>query len=222
MKKFVIKIVVAVIALAVLALAADGLLNRFNASKGLFKHRLSIDKTANVVTQIKKISELTTACFYEELVIRKDKFRPMDRKVYPNSSSKWSMVANIANPYEPATVRDSIRNGRIVFIVKTKVRAGYDLSKISDEDLTVSGDTLKVKLPEVEIFDIITNPSDWEVFHSEGYWEDGEIRAIQSEAKESIREDAISSGLLDKAVSSGQGSLAALFKAFGFPEVVLL
>lgn len=221
MKKLIIKVIVAIAALMALAAAADGLFNRFAVFRNVFRHDLGIDKTANVITQIKRISELTTACFYEELVIQKDKFRYLDRKVYRNGSSAWAMMANIANPYEPGIVRDSTRTGRIVFIVKTRVRAGYDLSKISPDDLTVSGDTLRVKLPEAEIFDIIANPSDWEVFHSDGNWEDGEIRAIQAEAKETIRKDAVSYGLLDKARTSGKESLISLFRAFGFPEIVL-
>lgn len=221
MKKFIIKIVLAVIALAVLAMAADGLLNKFNVSKSLFKHRLSIDKTASIVTQINKISEFTTACYYDELVVKKEKFKHINKKVYPNSSSKWSMVTNIANPYEPALMRDSTRIGQIVFIVKTKVRAGFDLSRITQEDLAVKGDSLVVTLPQAEIFDIIANPSDWEVFYADGFWEDSEIRSIQAEAKETIRKDAIASGLLEKAASFGKENLVSLFQSFGFREVAL-
>ena len=117
---------------------------------------------------------------------------------------------------------DSTQVGKIVFIVTTKVRAGYDLSKISKDDLTVSGDTLKVQLPPAEIFDIIANPSDWRIFYSEGDWEDGEIRAIQSGAKDDIREDAIAFGLLEKAESFGKEEIVSLFKSFGFKEVLLL
>lgn len=221
MKKLAVKIILALIAVCILAMAADGLLNKFSAVKRVFGHQLSIDKTASIVTQINKISEFTTACYYEELVIKKDKYRHIDRKAYKDGSSTWAMVKNIANPYEPVIVQDSIKTGTIVFIVKTKVRAGFDLSKIGQEDLSVNGDTLSVKLPQVQIFDIIANPSEWEVFHSDGHWEHNEIKAIQTDAKETIRRDAIAAGLLDKAESFGRESLTALFKTFGFPEVIL-
>ena len=221
MKKLTVKIVLAIIAVCILAMAADGLLNKFSGVKRVFGHQLSIDKTANIVTQINKISEFTSACYYEELVIKKEKFRHIDRKSYKEGSSTWAMVKNIANPYEPVMVKDSIRTSSIVFIVKTKVRAGYDLSKIGAQDLAFQGDTLTVKLPEVEVFDIIANPSDWEVFHSDGYWEDSEIRALQTEAKETIRRDAVASGLLERAESFGKESLVSLFKTFGFPAVSL-
>lgn len=284
MKKIVLKAIVGIaIALAAL-LAIDGLLNKFSIFKGVFKHELSIDKTANVITRIKKISEFTTACYYEEFVLQRDKYNYTERKVYNASSSAenrdaikasagsaWekvkgatekavntvkenndtttkgklsslakaakvaaktsgSAVAEMANSAAPELVNlaqkddvvvDSTKVGTIVFIVKSKVRAGFDLSQLGEEDVVVKGDTLSIKLPEAEIFDIIVNPSDWEMFYREGDWEDAEIRAIQSKAKDAIREDAIAYGLLEKAESCGKEELVSLFKTFGFSNVVI-
>ena len=221
MKKTLIRIVAAIIALAVLALALDGMLNRFKAAKGLFGHRLGIEETSNIITRINRISEFTTACCYDEQVIRKEKFRYINRKVYPNSTSKLGIITNIANPYEPTIKLDSTRCGLIVFIVKARVRAGFDLSKVTEEDVSVSGDTLSVRIPEAEVFDIIANPSDWEVFYSDGNWEDGEIRAIQTASKETLRQGALDSGLLERAERNGKESLVSLLRTFGFAEVVL-
>jgi len=284
MKKIVLKAIVGIaIALAAL-LAIDGLLNKFSIFKGVFKHELSIDKTANVITRIKKISEFTTACYYEEFVLQRDKYNYTERKVYNASSSAenrdaikasagsaWekvkgatekavntvkenndtttkgklsslakaakvaaktsgSAVAEMANSAAPELVNlaqkddvvvDSTKVGTIVFIVKSKVRAGFDLSQLGEEDVVVKGDTLSIKLPEAEIFDIIVYPSDWEMFYREGDWEDAEIRAIQSKAKDAIREDAIAYGLLEKAESCGKEELVSLFKTFGFSNVVI-
>lgn len=271
------------IALAVL-FAVDGFVNRFSIFKGVFKHELSIDKTSNVVTRIKKISEFTSACYYEEFVLMEDKYSRTEKKVYDSSSSaenraaikesagsawekvkgatgeainavkenndttrkgKLTSIAKVAKDAAKTSgsalvemagsaapelidlakkddvVVDSTKIGTIVFIVKTKVRAGFDLSKIGEKDLRVKGDTLSVKLPEAEIFEIIVNPSDWEIYHREGDWEDAEIRAIQSKAKESILEDAIAYGLLEKAESCGRDELISLFKTFGFSRVIV-
>ena len=289
MKKTAIKLIVkiAIIVAAVLALAtvADGVFNKFGLFKNVFKHELSIDKTANVVTQIKKISEFTTACYYEEIIIQKDKYKYSERKIYrkeavnenvsgvkQSANSAWDKIKNttasavksvrdnddtttkgklrtavkaakdiavasgsaavdVAKEATPELVdlarRDDVRIdstwvGKIVFIVKSKVRAGFDLSKISEDDITIDGDILTIKLPEVEIFDIIANPSDWEIYHREGQFEDSEIRDIQANVKEEIKKDAIEYGLLDKAVNFGKESLISLFKTFGFKEVVII
>ncbi len=227
MKKFIIKkgIKIAIIIAGILALstAMDGLFNGFSFFKGVFGSELSIDKTANVVTQIKKISEFTTACYYEEMVIQKEKYEYTEKKVFKEGASAWDKVKSMAGSSNDASqiVKDSTLN-KIVFIVKTKVRAGFDLSKIEEKDFVVRGDTLSVKLPEVEIFDIIANPSDWEIYYREGNWEDSEIRAIQSGTKEDLRKDAIDYGLLEKADSFGRESLISMFKTFGFVEVLLI
>ena len=223
MKKIIVKVVIGIAVILAALVAVDGFLNRFSIFNGLFKHELSIDKTANVVTQIKKISEFTSACYYEEFVVRKDKYKYVEKKIYKDDSSTWDRVKRIAGAGDDnvvSTKKDSTLCGAIVYIVKTKVRAGFDLSKLGEKDLMVKGDTLSIKLPEAEIFDIIVNPSDWEIYHREGDWEDAEIRAIQAGAKDGIKQDAIEYGLLKKAEDFGKESMISLFKTFGFGEVL--
>lgn len=66
MIKLIIKIFVLIIILGTIALGAY----KF----GLFSNNeLKIDKTANVVEDIKKIGEFYSTCYYEELVIKDSK-----------------------------------------------------------------------------------------------------------------------------------------------------
>lgn len=230
MKKTIILIAAIAVGLSVFSsvFVFDPFKLGINFIGNLFDDKLEIAKTANVVTEIKKISEFTTACFYEDKIIDETRYRKFDRQISGGllNSAKNKALKIVGAEYDPSasevvTVKDSTKTGRIIWIVKTKVRAGYDLSKVSEGDLTVSGDTLSIKLPEVEIFDILANPSDWEPYHREGDWEDAEIREVQSRAKELIREDAIAFGLLDKAATNGKEELTSLFKTFGFAEVIL-
>ena len=217
-------IVIGAIAVAVVVFSSVFVFDPFHFGLSLFKHELKIDKTSNVISQIKKISQFTTACFYEEKVLRHDKYKQIEKKVYTQKMTaidRAKGLIGVADKPEYTTVADSSINGTIVFIVKTKVLAGFNLGKISENDLRISGDTLSVKLPEAEIFDIIVNPTDWEIFHRDGGWEDSELRAIQANAKEEIRKDALQYGLIDKATSFGHESLASLFKSFGFSEVII-
>ena len=46
-----------------------------------FKRELKIAETANVVEQIKKISEFTTACYYEEFVLTKERNDAPNRNI---------------------------------------------------------------------------------------------------------------------------------------------
>lgn len=235
MKRIPIIIVVAVVAIGLLS--SVFVFDPFHLNLNLFHKELSIGNTANVITGINKVSEFTTSCFFEEKIIIKEKYRHIDRKVYNKdavkedlNSIKGSSVKNLASNTVSAlkniatadeVVVDSTLSATIVFLVKTKVRAGYNLSKIEENHLSIYGDTLEVKIPEVEIFDIITNPSDWTIYHREGRWDDGEIRNIQSGAKEGIRQDALDCGILNKAESAGKDELVSLFKSFGFGTVII-
>lgn len=166
---------------------------------------LKIDDTANVVEKIKKISEFTTACYYEEFVLKEEK----------KEASKLEGVAKLVKVEADSTLNE------IVILSKGTVRAGYDLSKISATDLIISNDTITISLPEPEIFDVILNPSDYEFFVREGNWSHEEITAIQSTAKERVLNDAINAGVLVKADVVGRERIQGLFKTFGFKVVKL-
>lgn len=178
----------------------------FGGFKLFESQKLTIDDTANVVTEIKKISEFTSACYYEELVL-------VNSKEIINKVKK-SVIGTVIH-------QDSISKKELVIIAKGKVRAGFDLSEIAEDDLHVKADTLTINLAPAKIFDIIINPSGYEMFVEEGSWSHEEVTAIQSEAKEKIEKNAIEDGLLDKATKYGKEKLTNLFKTFGFNEVII-
>ena len=164
----------------------------------LFGKPLEIDPTANVVEHIRKISEFTTACYYEEYVIQHKK-----------PASDNAMFNSIMTTPE------------IVLMAKGRVRAGFDLGKISADDMSSSGDTLRVVLPAPEIFDVITNPSDYEIFVEQGGWTHEEITELQIGGRERVLANAIDDNILQKADSIGRERLTALFQTFGFGVVEL-
>lgn len=182
-------------------------------------HRLQIDDTANVITEIRKISEFTTACYYGETAMVGDKyFRP---KEFVDSR-----IFKFADKFIP----DSVSMVKYAYIVRGKVRAGYDLSNMSSEDLSLSGDTLFVRLPDPEILDAIVNPGDIDLFDVHGIvrgldtmvWSDKDEKQVIRNARRDFMKDALDSGLLEKAESNGIKELEACFKAFGFKFVEFL
>ncbi|MBR4689952.1 MAG: DUF4230 domain-containing protein [Bacteroidales bacterium] len=155
---------------------------------------LKIDNTANIVTGIKKISEFNVITFYEELVLKEKK----DTQVF----------------FEQVSTTNEI-----VIIAKGSVRVGFDLSKVKESDIVVMGDTLTVIVPSVEIFDIIVNPSDFEIFFEDGSWSHEEVTKIESNAKSRLKEDAINNNILNKANEIGIEKLVSFFRSFGFKIV---
>ena len=166
-----------------------------------FSKKPKIADTKNVVEHVREISEFTTASYYEEFVVQESKI-----------VAKESLFG-----FKKDQV-DSVQN-EIVIILKGKVRAGFDLSKMTESDLCAKSDTLLVHLPATELFDVIINPSDYEIFIEEGKWSHDEIQAFQVQSKEQLRTHALQEDIIGKAKTEGKERLTNLFKTFGYKVV---
>lgn len=175
--------------------------NPFNWNFALWNTGLKIENTANVVEQMKKISEFTTVCYYEEAVVKNEK-----------QTSANNTVTDFLK-LSPDSIHEEI-----VIIAKGKVRAGFDLSKIKVEDIVVKSDTISIILPSPEVFEVIANPSDYEVFVEDGKWNHEEIVALQVDHREQLLQSAVNAGVLDKA-KERKDKISDLLKTFGFNVV---
>lgn len=173
----------------------------FNLFGLSFGGELKIDNTANVVEKIKEISEFTTACYYEEAVLK-------DSKVEKHEGGFLGLV-------------DTETSKEIVIIAKGKVRAGFDLSKVTEDKINIKNDTIGITLPEPEIFDVIINPSDYEMYIEEGKWSHEEVTALQTNYRTQLLAKANDAGILNKAKEAGKKRLESLFMTFGFTVVEL-
>lgn len=153
----------------------------------LEKEDIVIDKTATVVEEIRKISEFTSACYYEEMVLGYKKKK----------------------------------KDEMVLIANGKVRAGFDLSTIKADDVIINGDSLFVALEPAKIFDIIINPSGYDVFVEKGKWSHNQMTTIKDDARNKLAANANAYGILDKATEYGTEKLSAVLKTFGYKEVVV-
>lgn len=167
-------------------------------------NELKIDKTANVVEEIKKIGEFTSACYYEELVVKQSK----------KSDFNESGLGKLAK-----AITDEDMMDEIVIIANGKVRAGFDLNKLKDGDINVKGDTLSLTLPETEIFDVIINPSGYEIYVEDGKWSHEEVTKLVTNARKELEQNAIAYQLKKKAEEIGITKLKTLFGTFGFNTI---
>lgn len=178
----------------------------FGAKSLLDANKIKIMDTATVVTEIKKISEFTTYTYIDELIINEQKTEEKESKGIFGIGKK--------------EVPDSLKS-EIVMIVSGVTRAGYDLGKLTENDLKISGDTISVNLPAVEIFDVIVNPSDTRMFVEEGKWSHEEVTAMQVNCRNQMHQNALDRGILDKANEVGKEKVENLFKALGFKVVTV-
>ena len=193
-KKAIMPIILKIL-LGTVGLSALGI-----AAKIIFAPKpFTIDNTANVIEEIKKIGQFTSVCFYEEMVL---------------SDNYLDTTKNLFG-------REQVNTNEIILIGKGRVRAGFDLAKVAEEDIIVQGDTIMMTLPQTEIFDIITNPSDYEVEYEQGTWNNENLKPVKARGKAELEQDAMNSNILEKAEENGLKRLEALFKTFGFNTVIL-
>ncbi len=166
------------------------------------KRTLKIDKTVNVVDEVQKIGEFSTVCYYEEVVVKNTK------------------SSEINNSYLGSLVKADFQD-QLVVIARGKVKVGFDLTKLGKDDLVVRHDTISVNLPPVEVFDVIVNPSDYEVYVEDGTWSHDEVAQLTASGKDQILQDAKNFNILQKAEENGLVKLKELFVALGFNEVIL-
>ena len=81
---------------------------------------------------------------------------------------------------------------------------------MAEDDIHINGDTLTINLPEAEIFDVIVNPSDFDIYIEDGTWDEQKVAALKNKAVTKIQEDALSDGILVKASQSGVKRLSEM------------
>lgn len=171
-------------------------------------NKIKIMDTATVVTEIKKISEFTTYTYIDELIIHEKKTEEKENQGH---------LFGIGKKDVPDTLRSEI-----VMIVSGVTRAGYDLGKISENDIRISRDTISVNLPAIEIFDVIVNPSDTKMFVEEGKWSHEEVSQMLVNCRNQMHQNALDRGILKKANEVGKEKVENLFKALGFKVVTII
>jgi hypothetical protein len=195
MKKLVAKILIiiasAVALWLILKFSGISIPNPFRAKP------IVIDKTANVVTEVRRLAELTTATYYEENVIVRKKTR---------EASIFGMKID--------DVEDEL-----VIIAKGKVRLGFDLSKMQEKDIVVDSVSISLRLPEVRILDVITNPSGFETYEESGNWSHDEVTQYKNEVRTAIEKNALESGMMEFAEKAGRERLTLFMQALGFKTV---
>ena len=200
-RKIIVKITPAAVLLLVVLIMAALLFLRGNRKE---KHVLTIDDTPVIVTKIRSLGELTTACYYDEIVLTGTK-----QNVFSSSP-----LGSIARDGFGKDVDD-----HLVIIAKGTVRAGIDLMEMTDDRLRFSGDTVFVRLPAPQYLDIIVNPSDFEVFAESGKWTHEQVTGLQDTARQRLLMGADHYGLKSKAYEGAMEAVTDLLLASGYTYI---
>lgn len=165
---------------------------------------LKIDQTAILIDRIKTIGELSTACYYDEFILQATK----------QNYFSTTPLGSIARDNFGKDVND-----HLVLIAKGTVRAGVDLLEMSEEDLRFVKDTVFIRLPEARYLDVITNPSDFEIFAESGEWTQEQVTRVQESARDKLVQGADHYGLKMKAYEGAMDAVTTLLEAAGYTYV---
>ena len=200
-KKIIVKITPAAVLLAVLLLVGALLLHRGIRQE---KRTLSIDDTPVIITKIRSLGELTTACYYDEMVLSRTK----------QNAFSSSALGSLAREGLGKDVDD-----HLVIIAKGTVRAGVDLMDMTEEDIRFVGDTAYIRLPAPQYLDVIVNPSGFEVFAESGKWSHEEVTGLQNTARQRLLMGADHYGLKSKAYAGAMDAVTELLAASGYTYI---
>lgn len=200
-KQIIVKITPAAVLLAVLLLVGALLLHRGIRQE---KRTLSIDDTPVIITKIRSLGELTTACYYDEMVLSRTK----------QNAFSSSALGSLARDGLGKDVDD-----HLVIIAKGTVRAGVDLMDMTEEDIRFVGDTAYIRLPAPQYLDVIVNPSGFEVFAESGKWSHEEVTGLQDTARQRLLMGADHYGLKSKAYAGAMDAVTELLAASGYTYI---
>jgi hypothetical protein len=200
-KKIIVKITPAAVLLAVLLLVGAILFHRGIRQE---KRSLAIDDTPVIITKIRSLGELTTACYYDEMVLSRTK----------QNAFSSTALGSLAREGLGKDVDD-----HLVLIAKGTVRAGVDLMEMTEQDIRFVGDTAYIRLPAPKYLDVIVNPSGFEVFAETGKWSHEEVTGLQDTARQRLLMGADHYGLKSKAYAGAMDAVTDLLTASGYTYI---
>jgi len=166
---------------------------------GFITHRsTSIDLSSpSVVEKIRQLSRLETVDYSLDKIVSGER----------------------GNPYIP----DFLIGDKLLLIAHGEVIAGVDLSQLKPGDVTVSGNSVRVRLPQPQILTTRIDNSRTRIYsRTTGLLvaPDPNLESqVRQAAEQQIGQAALDDGILDKARQNARISVTALLSGLGFHSV---
>ena len=167
-------------------------------------------------------------------------FEPKEKYVFQTNSRTVIKQIQSLNRMETAQftiekVIDAGTNGnvfqqflfgdKLLLIAQGEVTAGFDFSKVTENDIAIENGTVRLALPQPEILITTLNNDQTRVYDRRtGLLSKGD-KDLESKAREQatnlIRQAACQGNILDTASTNARNQLTALLKSLGFTTVII-
>lgn len=115
---------------------------------------------------------------------------------------------------------------KLIFVAHGTVIAGVDLQKITEQDLTMQGNTLLARLPDPEVFvATLDNDKSYVYDRQTGLFTKGDTnleKTARQAAEDEIRKAALVDGILDQARQNAETFLGGFLRSLGYKDVVFI
>jgi hypothetical protein len=184
--------------IAAMLIAAGGWLG-FKLTRWQDHSRTHEENTSAVIRQVQSLADLVTVKYVVEKVVILDA---------PPESTLGQFVQG---------------DNRVLLLAHGVVKAGIDLKHLAPGDVSVSGKSIRIKLPPAQITDAylddnLTKVIDWKQGFLRSFDKDLEQTARQM-AVNDIRRAARTDGILNEATQRAMWQLAVCFQNAGFERV---
>jgi hypothetical protein len=135
----------------------------------------------------------------------------------------YSLDKIVAGERESAYLPDFLVGDKLLLVAHGEVIAGVDLGQLKPDDVSVSGDAVRVRLPAAQVLTTRIDNSRTQIFSRATGLLVAADPKLESEtrlaAEQQITQAALSDGILDKAQQNARSSVTALLYGLGFRKV---
>jgi hypothetical protein len=169
------------------------------------KEAYVLDETPLHIESIRKIAEVATISFKDEVV--SDTIEH-----YKNGDEELAgTLKKLANLDLKNAIRNFEIKRRLTLIVKGEAKIGFDLSD-KNYRIEQNKDSIWFHFPKAKILDININPSQTEVFQEIGVWHDYTRKQLLAKAKIKMEKNVMKAQLLQKAEDSMKSLIRKLMR----------
>jgi hypothetical protein len=140
---------------------------------------------------------------------------------------KYLTVAEVHNERIPDDFRQVLGiKEELLLLVYGDVKAGFDLSKLTQDDLQVDGQRVRLVLPAPEILSVTLDQERTHVvYYRDSILMDSGVDLVQQAyqlADEAVRREAERAGILDQAAAFGRAYFENHLRHLGFTDVEVI
>ena len=152
-----------------------------------------------------------------------DKIEPTPTQIQSiRDIGEWEFLSISAEEMVDTVRKGFFSDDELVRIYYGTLRLGIDMQHLSDDAITVKGDSVEVILPKVGLLDKdFIDEAKTKSFYESGKWSPQAHDALYRKAQSQMLQHCLTKENVNAAQSNAESQLSNLFKSLGYRNVIL-